>query len=225
MFDVPLPRAAAWAPFLGGERSWLIEREATAVAWLLQQAASEGSRPVVQGVSHAHSYRDGDGPLAALAKRGDVSTYKSPVGPGATFVHNADIRLLATGMSTAGGFSLVATETKTLPLHGWAMATRAVDLATNEVIRDERSTDQIEMLEGLVDQLYNGWSHREVGRRASAYYMPRLADSGMSYAVFVGSLIALAPRHLDSNSDIEAMKKALPPAWASEREALSRSWL
>jgi hypothetical protein len=47
----------------------------------------------------------------------------------------------------------------------------------------------------------------------------------MSYAVFVGSLIALAPRHLDSNSDIEAMKKALPPAWASEREALSRSWL
>jgi hypothetical protein len=221
MLDVPLPRSAAWAPFLGGERGWLIGREATAVAWLSQQAASEGSRLVVQGMSHAQHYRDGDGPLAALARRGDVSTYKSPVGPGATFVHNADIRLLATAMSTARGFSLVAPETKTLPLHGWAMATSAVD----EVTKDERSTEQIEMLEGLVDQLYNGWSHREVGRRASAYYMPRLADSGMSYAVFVGSLIALDPRHLDSTADIEAMNKALPPAWASEREALSRSWL
>ncbi|MCZ2850200.1 hypothetical protein [Modestobacter sp. VKM Ac-2978] len=118
----------------------------------------------------------------------------------------------------------MATETKTLPLHGWAMATGAVDLTTNEVTEDERSTEQIEMLEGLVNQLYNGWSHKQVGRRASAYYMPRLADSGMSYAVFVGSLIALAPRRLDSNSDIEEMRKALPPAWASERETLSRSW-
>ncbi len=55
--------------------------------------------------------------------------------------------------------------------------------------------------------------------------MPMLAASGMTYAVFVGSLIALDPRHLDSNSDIEAMRRALPPAWVSEREALSRSWL
>jgi hypothetical protein len=225
MLDAPLPRAAAWAPYLGGERGWLIRRDATAARWLVQRAASEGSRLVVQGVSHANSYRHGDGPLAALARRGEVSTYKSPAGPGATFVHNADIRLLATAMSTAAGFSLVATATKTLPLHGWAMATSAVNFATNEVTTDERSTDQIEMLEGLVDQLYNGWSHREVGRRATAYYMPRLANSGMSYAVFVGSLIALDPRHLDSNSDIEAMAKALPPAWVSERQAPSRSWL
>lgn len=75
-----------------------------------------------------------------------------------------------------------------------------------------------------MDSLYNGWSHREVGRRATAYYMPKLVDTGMTYEIFVGSLLAIDPRHLDSNSDIEAMKKALPPTWAAERTALAESW-
>lgn len=61
------------------------------------------------------------------------------------------------------------------------------------------------MLESFVDQFYNGWAHKQVGRRASAYYLPKLADSGMTYDVFVGSLIALDPGHLDSNRDIDEM--------------------
>ncbi|KGH46488.1 hypothetical protein IN07_12015 [Modestobacter caceresii] len=128
-------------------------------------------------------------------------------------------------MKTANGFSLAATENPTFPLDGWAMAVGAVDLATNAVTSDERSAEQIEMLERLVQKLYNGWSHKEVGRRASAYYMPRLADAGMTYSVFVGSLIAIAPRYLDSNSDIDAMEKALPASWKLQRQALLASWL
>lgn len=80
------------------------------------------------------------------------------------------------------------------------------------------------MIEAFTDQLYNGWAHKQVGRRASAHYLPKLAESGMSYDVFVGSLLALDPAHLDSNRDIEEMYKALPAAWAEQRSALRNAW-
>lgn len=119
-------------------------------------------------------------------------------------------------MGTAGGCSLVATEARRLPLHGWAMATGAVNLLTGEVTVDERSEEQRLMLRDFADQLYNGWSHPQVGRRASAHDLPLLATSGMTYEVFIGSMIAADPRHLDSTRHIGAMMKALPPEWRAQ---------
>lgn len=221
---VSTPHPAAWAPWLNDDTSWLQKRDGVAVSWLIRQAQTDSSRLVVQGTSHANQYRQGNGPLAELSRLGDVATYRSPVGPGAIFAPDPDIRLLATAMKAADGRSVVATESPLFPLHGWAMAVGALNLATNEVTSDERTPEQVTLLTRLMDSLYNGWSHREVGRRATAYYMPKLVDTGMTYEIFVGSLLAIDPRHLDSNSDIEAMKKALPPTWAAERTALAESW-
>lgn len=219
-----VPTAAAWAPWQDGDRDWLIERDELAARWLFDRAQVEQARIVVQGTSHAHDYRENDGPLGRLARAGKVATYRSPVGSGATYVHHASIRLLATAMRTANGHSIAATELPTFPIAGWAMAVGAIDLSSGDVTEDVRSSQEMEMLESFASQLYNGWSHKQVGRRASAHYLPLLAKSGMSYSVFVGSLIALDPAHLDSNTDIDAMHKSLPAEWLAERETLLRSW-
>ena len=60
------------------------------------------------------------------------------------------------------------------------MAVAAINLHTGRPTTDTRTVEQVEMVEELVDQLYNGWSHKQVGRRASAYYLPILAASGMT---------------------------------------------
>ncbi len=227
MRAVELPRTAAWAPWLVDDRDWMLRRESVAAAWLVDAAMSESSELVLQVDAHASSFRSNRGPLGELARRGKVATYKSSVGPGAMYAHHADIRLLATAMRTADGRSVAAIEVPTLPLSGWAMAVGAVNLRTGEPAVDTRTAEQTEMVAMFVSQLYNGWSHKVVGRRASAYYMPKLAASGMTYPEFVGSILALDPMHLDSNSDINAMHKALPPVWEAERAALlgHRQWL
>lgn len=127
-------------------------------------------------------------------------------------------------MRAAQGHILAATELPTFPLSRWALAMGALDLSTGLTTKDTRTPDQREMLDSFVDQLYNGWSHKQVGRRAAAYYLPRLAESGLSYPQFVGSVIALDPGHLDSNDDIEAMERVLPPEWEAERASLSTYW-
>lgn len=217
------PKSTAWAPWRR-DRDWLSRRDTLACSWLVERAQEEGAELVVQGASHAHHYRDGDGPIATVARLSRVATFRSPVGKGATIVPNADIRLLATGARTANGHSVVATESHTFSLRGWAIATRALNLETGEQTPDSRTESQIEMLEGFVDQLYNGWAHKQVGRRASAYYLPKLVETGMTYDLFVGSLLALDPGHLDSNPDIDEMYRALPLAWAEQRAQLSRRW-
>jgi len=218
----PPPSATAWAPWLDGARDWLVDRDQRAVGWLLDRARIDGSPIVVQAATHAEDHERGDGPMAQLAKLGKVATYRSPVGRGATLAHMANIRLLATAMGTAAEHSLVATEIPSVPLEGWAMAMGAVDLSTGEPTPDTRTDDQREMLETFVDQLYNGWAHKQVGRRASAYYLPKLAESGLSYGHFLGAVLAIDPGHLDSNSDIAEMERALPPLWKEQRSKLTR---
>ncbi|WP_322920376.1 hypothetical protein [Nocardioides renjunii] len=221
MLKVNLPTAAAWAPWADGRRDWLIDRVELSAKWLSDRAVLDGSHIVLQVRSHAADYRRDDGPIAHLAREGAVATYKSRVGHGATFVDSPDIRLMATAMSTAAGHALAATELPTCPLIGWAMATGAVNLATGEVTADTRTPTQIDTLAIFISHLYNGWAHKQVGRRASAHYLPKLADSGMTYVVFLGSMLASAPRYLDSRSDIAEMKRALPPAWRAEAEQVA----
>lgn len=65
------PKAAAWAPWLDGDRDWLMRRDAVAAQWLIKAARKEGSSLVVQGTSHANDYRDNRGPLGQLARKGN----------------------------------------------------------------------------------------------------------------------------------------------------------
>lgn len=223
MLTFDSPKSTAWAPWRR-DRDWLLRRDEQACAWVLKRAKEEGGKVVVQGASHADHYREGDGPIAKVARLGKVATFRSPVGPGATIVPDTNIRLLATGVGSADGHSVVATESPTFPLRGWAMATGALNLETGDHTQDVRTDSQVEMIKAFADQLYNGWSHKQVGRRASAYYLPKLAESGMEYDIFVGSLLALDPGHLDSNRDIEEMYKVLPATWAEQRAALRTAW-
>lgn len=223
MLSFDPPKATAWTPWRS-DRAWLLHRNTLAAAWLLERAKVEGGNVVVQGASHAHHYREGDGPIARVARLGEVATFRSPVPAGPTIAPDPNIRLLATAVQTAGGHSVVATESPTFPLLGWAMASGALNLEAGEPTEDTRTAPQIEMVEAFADQLYNGWAHKQVGRRASAYYLPKLAETGMPYDVFVGSLLALDPGHLDSKRDIDEMHKALPPVWSGQRSALSNAW-
>jgi hypothetical protein len=213
-------------PWCDGDRDWLLRRDQLAGAWLIGQAQTDGSPIVVQTTTDARGVRNSDGVDGQLARSGaSVATYRSSAGSGATYVSLADIKLLATAMRTARGHAIAVTETPALPVQGWAMAVGAVNLSTGQVTEDTRTEEQRSMLKLFVGQLYNGWSHKQVGRRASAYYLPKLAESGMSYSEFVGALLALDPKHLDSNSDIDDMKKALPPIWEVERAALAKTWV
>ncbi|MDE0804067.1 MAG: hypothetical protein OSA99_12170 [Acidimicrobiales bacterium] len=215
MLEVPLPKAAAWAPW-SSDRSWLAERDEVAALWIDERAVADGRPVIVQAPSDAAAYRRDRGPVGELARAGRVATYKSPAGHGPTFVDSADIKLLATGMQTANGNVIVATETPMLPLDGWAGAVGAVNLLTGEQEPDRRTVEQVELLDRFVSLLYNGWAHKQVGRRASATYLPKLVEAGMSYSMFVGSMLVADPRHLDSLSDIAEMKRALPEAWREQ---------
>jgi hypothetical protein len=221
MLTVELPRAAAWAPWDDGNRDWLMSRDKIAVDWLAKRATTDCSPIVVQVPSHADEYCRDDGPRGQLARAGSIATYKSPVEHGATFVDKPDIRLMATAMSTAAGHALAATEQPTCPLAGWAMAVGALNLATGDVTPDTRTADQKKILDHFISQLYNGWSHKQVGRPASAHWLPKLAASGMTYVTFLGSLLADAPRYLDSRDDITEMKRALPRSWQDEAEQVA----
>lgn len=139
VLSVDSPRATAWTPWRR-DREWLLRREALAAGWLLEQAKEEGGKVVVQGMSHAHHYRDGDGPIAKVARLGEVATFRSPVRSGPVIVPDPGIRLLATAVVNAGGHSVVATESPTFPLLGWAMATGALNLETGESTEDARTS-------------------------------------------------------------------------------------
>lgn len=216
-------RAVAWAPHVDyagvdhGEANreteidWLRQRDQFAVAWILQRAKLEGTTRVLRVPSHAHHYKQGQGAVAQFARNAQVVTNRGGSASGATLVPNGYAKEIAGGMDCADGSSLTVTEHPAFPLKGWAMALGAFDLRLNRPTPDERTAEQLEIFESMVDQLYGGWSHPS-GRRAAKYYLPRLADAGMSHAVFSGALLAVAPERCDR----EAIKKHSPPAWIEE---------
>jgi hypothetical protein len=120
-------------------------------------------------------------------------------------------------MDCADGFSIAVTEHPAFPLRGWAMTLGALDLRTKRPTPDERTPEEIEIFESMVDQLYGGWSHPS-GKSAAKYYLPQLAEAGMSHAIFSGALLAVAPERCDR----EMIKKSSPPTWVTEISARTR---
>jgi hypothetical protein len=114
-------------------------------------------------------------------------------------------------MDAADRSCIAVTEHPAFPLIGWAMHLGALDLRTKRPTPDTRTAEQVDMLEGLVESLYNSW-WTAPGRQAVKHYLPAVAESGMTWAVLVGSILAADPRHCDT----EAIEKFAPQKWRDE---------
>lgn len=216
-------QAVAWTPhadYAGvdsgeadreAEIGWLRRRDQLAVAWVLQRAKADNTTLVLRVPSHAHHYKQGQGAVAQFARGAEVVTNRGGSGRGATLVPNCYAKEIAGGMDCADGSSIAVTEHPAFPLKGWAMALGALDLRTKRPTPDERTPEQLEIFESMVDQLYGGWSHPS-GKSAAKYYLPQLAEAGMSHAIFSGALLAVAPERCDK----EMIEKNLPPKWIAE---------
>jgi hypothetical protein len=224
-------RAVAWTPhadYAGvdsgavgrdTEIDWLRRRDQLAVAWVLHRAKTDHTPLVLRVPSHANQYKDGQGAIAAFARSAQIVTNRGGAGGsrGATLVPNGYAKEIAGGMDCADRSSIAVTEHPAFPLKGWAMTLGALDLRSKRPTPDERTPEQLEIFESIVDQLYGGWSHPS-GKSAAKYCLPQLADAGMSHAIFSGALLAVAPERCD----LEMIKKSSPPAWVSEIAARTR---
>lgn len=210
-------RAVAWAPYLDdrveeadhprdAELDWLRRRDDLACHWVLDRAAAEGARPVLRVVAHADHYRDPDNPFSPVARAGTVVTQSSGHADGPTLVPWANARSAADGMVGARGSSILLHEGPSLPLRGWAMQLGALNLRTLCPEPDTRSPEQVRSIENLATLLYGG--RTTPGRKAAAA-LPALVESGLSWAVVVGSLLAIAPRRFD----LESLEQVLRPVW------------
>ena len=207
---MPQPQfsAAAWAPFVVDDAQWLNRREAAAMRWLLQRAS--GDRLVLCVPSHPGHYLAQRGIRGHFARAASIITLGSGSARGATYAADATAQLLASAMHAAEGHPIAVTET-VFPLGGWAMEVHALDLRTGEVTKDTRTWDQRATLARLVDVLYKGWSG-ELAQEMVPEYLEELADGGMTWSEWAGSMVALSPEH----ADLQGAERYLPGAWRTE---------
>jgi hypothetical protein len=200
--------AAAWAPFAADDAHWLRHRDAAAMRWLVKRAA--GDRLVLYADSHPNHYLDQPDFRGQFARAASIVTPRSGSGHGATFAPDVTAKMLGSAMLAADGHAIAATEAS-FPLEGWAMEVHALDLRTGEVTTDTRARGQRATLVRLLDVLSNGWSGELAQQRVPAY-LEELADSGMTWAVWAGSMVALSPEH----ADLAEVERYLPDAWRAE---------
>lgn len=224
-------QAAAWAPhadYAGvddgsvdreAEIDWLRRRDQLTVAWVLHRAQTEDASLVLRVPSHAHQYKEGQGAIAQFARKAHIITNRGGArgARGATLVPNGYAEEIAGGMDCADGSSIAVTEHPAFPLKGWAMALGALDLRTKRPTPDERTPEQLEIFDSIVDQLYGGWSHPS-GKSAAKHWLPQLAEAGMTLAIFSGALLAVAPERCDQ----EMIRRNAPPSWVAEIPARTR---
>ena len=214
--------AVAWAPYTTEDLDWMQRRDGAAVAWVQERCRAEGRPGVLRVASHARDYAQhyNDAAMRAFARASTIVTNRgAATGHGPTFVPWAYARELAGGMRCASGSSLVATEHPQLPLEGWAMALGAVNLRTGEVTEDTRTPEQQELIEQVVSTAYNGWTSAP-GDSAARRVLPELAESGLSWATFFGSVLAIEPHRADPKE----LMKVSPAAWVTEdRRRLRRN--
>jgi hypothetical protein len=159
------------------------------------------------------------GAIARFARRATVVTNSSPSSTGPTLVPDArEPRLVAGGMHAAQHSSLVVMEDPALPLLGWAMQLQALDLVSGVPTRDSRTTEQRRLLGRLVEQGYNGWQ-LEPGKSSARGTMARLAESGLSWAVFYGSVLAIDPHRANQRD----LLRLAPPAWKRQAQTHGRT--
>lgn len=224
-------QAVAWAPHIDyqgveagtvkreTEVDWVRRCDDLAAAWVEHRAEVEGAQLVLRVPSDAHQYRDDHHPLATFAKKATIVTNRggSRNARGATLVPHGYAKEIAGGMVCAAGSSILVTEHPMFPLHGWAMALGAHNLRTMRPTPDVRTHEQRELLAALLGQLYGGWGHVS-GKRAAKHYLPLLADAGMSWSTFVGSVLAADPGRCDT----DAIAKHAPPRWRDEMATRDR---
>ena len=204
-------RAVAWAPYVASPEN--LRRTDRAVAWTERQCRETGLPGYLRVPSHASSYTHGENLLAAFARAHLVVTNRGRQGGnGVYLVPMAYPRELASAMHRADGYSLCATEHPAYPLLGWAMVLGAVDVTTGVRTPSTISAKQMDTLRHLAASGYNSYASPP-GNRAAPSSMARLAESGLSYAIFIGALMALAPDHADPKMLI----RHLPPRWREER--------
>lgn len=206
--------AVAWVPWSAVDLDWPRQREPIAGQWILQRCLVEGRPGVLRVPAYADDWKRGHGPVSDFARRAAIVTNRSGAGSGPTLVPVAyDPRLVAGGMHCAQGSSLIVVENPFLPLAGWAMQLGAVDLSTGTVTRDVRTFQQVEQLAQMVDQGYNGW-RSEPGLGSARHHMPRLAEMGMSWWVFFGSVLGMNPHR----ADLAELTRLAPREWRTQME-------
>ena len=178
--------------------------------WALEQAAAAGASPVLRVHSHAHDWTHPTSTYARYAQVATVVTDRGRGAKGPTLVPDAhSVGLVAGGMRCADGFVLAVEEHPALPLAGWAAELSAVNLRTGEPSEDHRNPELVERVRGLAASLYNGWSSLP-GSSAAKHRMPELAAAGMTWADFVGTLLAVAPQHVDEKGMLRCELARLP---------------
>jgi hypothetical protein len=212
------PAVVAWGPCTS-DRDWMMAREARAVAWVLNRCRLEGRGGVLRVPGHASHYTSGGN--EAVRRFADAATIVtdrgSARGLGPTYVPWAYAPQIADAMILATGSSLVVTEHPAMPLLGWAMQLRAVDLSTGVVTVDTRSDQQRALIGQAVDLAHNGW-RSSPGDRVAGSLLPELAGSGLTWAVFLGSALALDPRRVQ----VDDMLRVAPAVWKAERADLMK---
>lgn len=89
-----------------------------------------------------------------------------------------------------------------------------MNLRTGSVDLDLRDPEHVERVLSMTASLYNGWRSLP-GSSAAKHWIPLLAAGGMTWADFAGTVLAMAPHHVDEKD----MLRYAPPSWKSEIDA------
>jgi hypothetical protein len=208
-------RSVAWAPFTHERLEWLHRRDDEAATWIMRRSRAEARRPVLRVDTDATHWRRDPGPVGLVGRAGSVVTNRSGSGSGPTLAYNPTDRCMASALACARGYSIVAVEHPSLPLHGWAAAVGAIDLRTGDVVADPLNQQQRDRIDSIVRQAYNGW---KAARRFVSEPMAELADAGVTWWDFVGTVFAVEARRVDF-SELRALA---PAPWRAEDEAWTR---
>jgi hypothetical protein len=203
----------AWVPWAPNCEKPGLAHE-LAIDWVLTRAAESRTKPVLRVHSHAHDWTHPSSAYSRFAKAGTVVTDRGHGAQGPTLVPSAySMKLIAGAMSSADGHALVLEEHPALPVEAWAGNLGAVNLRTGQVTPDTSSPGLVERVSTLASSLYNGWSSLP-GSSAAKHRLPELAAAGMTWDEFVGTLLAIAPHHVDE----KGMLRSAPAEWKAQKE-------
>jgi hypothetical protein len=190
---------AAWVPtqtshddedrLIGQARAWLrTQQRECGGAELLVQHTKRGheSVPALRGMT-----------VASLQSRADRSD------PWLVLAWMADEKVLEAAQPYAQRTALVAFESATFPLHGWARATGAVDLTTGQPA-EPLTDDMLTLLEHLQSAGNNGFGH-PYGKKMALALLPDLFSAGATASDILGYVLA----HGQSVPSVQALQRLL----------------